>query len=82
MAQVVKNLPATQETQVQSWVGKMPWRRARQSTPAFLPGESPWAEEPGKVQSTGSQRVGHDGSDLASKTFLKHMLTLQMKKNI
>ena len=26
----------------------------------FLPGESPWAEEPGGLQSMGSQRVGHD----------------------
>ena len=29
------------------WVGKLPWRRAWQSTPVFLPGESPWTEEPG-----------------------------------
>ena len=34
-AQTVKNLPAVQET----WVGKMPWRRARQPTPVFLLGE-------------------------------------------
>jgi len=26
----------------------------------FLPGESPWTEEPGGLQSLGSQRVGHD----------------------
>ena len=29
-------------------------------TPGFLPGESPWTEEPGGFQSTGSHRVGHD----------------------
>ena len=29
------------------WVGKIPWRRTWQPTPVFLPGESPWAEEPG-----------------------------------
>ena len=29
-------------------------------TPAFLPGESPWTEEPGVLQSKRSQRVGHD----------------------
>ena len=28
------------------WVGKIPWKRARQPTPVFLPGESPWTEEP------------------------------------
>ena len=27
------------------WVVKMPWRRAWQPTPVFLPGESPWTEE-------------------------------------
>ena len=26
------------------WVGKIPWRRACQPTPVFLPGESPWTE--------------------------------------
>ena len=29
------------------WVGKIPWRRAWQLTPVFLPEESPWTEEPG-----------------------------------
>ena len=37
---MVKNLPAMQETWVPSWVGKIPWRRAWQPTPVFLPGES------------------------------------------
>ena len=30
-----------------AWVWKIPWRRAWQPTPGFLPGESPWMEEPG-----------------------------------
>ena len=37
--QMVKNLPAMQETWVQSWVEKIPWRREWQPTPVFLPGE-------------------------------------------
>ena len=37
-------------------VGKIPWRRAWQSTPVFLPGESPWTEVLGGLQSMGSQR--------------------------
>ena len=41
------------------WVGKIPWRRAWPCTPVFLPRESPWTEEPGRLQSLGSQRVGH-----------------------
>ena len=42
------------------WVGKIPWKRACQPTSAFLPGESPWKEEPGGLQSMRSQRVGHN----------------------
>ena len=33
----VKNLAATQETWVLSWVGKLPWKRKWQPTPVFLP---------------------------------------------
>ena len=47
VAQRLKNPPAMQETWVQFWVGKIPWRRAWQPTPIFVPGESPWTEEPG-----------------------------------
>ena len=47
------------------WVRKIPWRKAWQPTPVFLPGESHWAEEPGGLQSIGSHRVGHDWSNLA-----------------
>ena len=36
------------------------WRRAWQPTLVFVPGESPWTEEPDGLQSMGSQRVGHD----------------------
>ena len=35
-------------------------RRLWQPTPAFLPGESLWTQELGRIQSMGSQRVGHD----------------------
>ena len=56
VAQMVKNPPAVQET----WVGMISWRTEWQPTPVFLPGESPWTEEPGRLQSMGSQTVGHD----------------------
>ena len=36
------------------------WEEAWQPTSVFLPGESPWTEEPGRLQFTGSQRVGQD----------------------
>ena len=47
LAQLVKNPPVTRETWVQSWVGKIPWRRQRLPTPVLWPGEfhglySPW----------------------------------------
>ena len=40
VAQKVKNLPTVQEIQVQYLVGKIPWSRAWQPTPIFLPEES------------------------------------------
>ena len=62
VALVVKNPPVnagkTQETQVQ-W--KIPWRRAQQPTPVFLPGESHGQRSlVGYSQSAGLQRVGPD----------------------
>ena len=51
------------ETQVQSRVRKIHWRRKWLLIPLFLPGvpwEIPWTEEPGRLQSMVSQRVEHD----------------------
>ena len=59
VSQMVENLPAIGETQVRSWVEKIPWRREWLPIPVFLPGDfheqwslaacSPWGH-----------RVGHD----------------------
>ena len=38
----------------------IPWRRKKQPPPVFLSGESPWTQKPGRLQSMGSQRIGHD----------------------
>ena len=38
-------------------LGRFPWRRAWQPTLVFLQGESPWTEEPGGLQSMGSQEL-------------------------
>ena len=59
MTQLVKNLPAICETWVQSCVGKIPWRRESLPTPVFWPEETPWTEEPDRLQFMGLQRVGH-----------------------
>ena len=42
------------------WVGKILWRRKWQPTPVLLPGKFHGTEEPGRLQSMGSQRVRHD----------------------
>ena len=49
-----------QETWVQFLGQEDPWRRKWQTTPVFLPGESPWTEDPGRLQSMESQDMGHD----------------------
>ena len=58
MVLVVKNLPANagdvRDSGFNPWVGKIPWIREWLPTPVFLPGESPWTEEPGGLQSMGS----------------------------
>ena len=37
------------------WVGKIPWSRKRHATPSVFAWEVPWTEEPGGLQSLGSQ---------------------------
>ena len=58
MAQKVKNLPAIQETQVQSLGQEATLRREWQPTPV-LAWRIPWTKEPGRLQSMGLQRVSH-----------------------
>ena len=57
---LVKNLPALWETWVRSLGWEDPLEEGMEPTPVFLPGESSWTEEPGGLQSMGSQRVRHD----------------------
>ena len=59
-AKTVKNLPEMHKTWVQSLAWENPLDEGIQPSPVFLPGESLWTEKPGKLQSMGSQRVGHD----------------------
>ena len=60
VAQSVKNLPAVQETWVQSLGWEDPLEEDMAPTPVFLPGELPRTEEPGRLQSMGLQRVRHN----------------------
>ena len=52
-----------------------PWRRKWKPTLVFLPGKSPWTEEPGGLQSTGSQRIRHNRA-----TKQQHFLTQGQSK--
>ena len=58
MAQMVKNAPTMERPEFDPW--EDPLEKEMQPTPVFLPGASPWTEEPGGLQSMGSQRDGHD----------------------
>ena len=57
---MVKNLPAMQETWVQSLGQEVPLEMEMETHSSILAWKTPWTEEPGRLQSTGSQRVGHD----------------------
>jgi len=60
MAQMVKNLPTVQETQVQSLGQKDPLEKGMATQTSILVWRIPWTEEPGGLQSIGLQRVRHD----------------------
>ena len=68
VAQTIKHLPTMQET----WVQSLGWEDALEKEMAthssILAWNIPWTEEPGRLQSTGSQRVRHDR--VASLSFL------------
>ena len=56
----LKRLPAMWETQVQSLGQEDPLEKEMATHSKILAWRIPWTEEPGGLQSTGSQRVGHD----------------------
>ena len=60
MAQRLKRLPAIRETQVQSLGQEDPLEKEMVTHSSILAWRIPWMEKPGRLQSTGSQRVGHD----------------------
>ena len=60
VAQMVKCLPAMRETQVQSLSQEDPLEKEMATHSSTLAWKIPWMEEPGRPQSMGSQRVGHD----------------------
>ena len=66
---MVKNPPAKQEMWVRSLGWEDPLEEGIATHSSILAWTIPWREEPGGLQSTGLQRVGHDRSDLALSTY-------------
>ena len=57
---MVLNLPAMQEAWVLSLGGEDPLEKELATHSSILAWRIPWTEKPGRLQSMGSQRVGHD----------------------
>ena len=55
VAQIIKTLPTMQETWVRSLGWEDPLEERVSTHPVFLPGESPWTEEPDRLQSIRTQ---------------------------
>ena len=60
IAQLVNNPPAMQETPVRFLGWEDPLEKGTATHSSILAWRIPWTEEPGKLQSMGLQRVGHD----------------------
>ena len=60
VAQMVKNLPAMPETQVQSLGWENLLEKEMATHPSIVAWRIPWTEEPGALQSLGLQRLGHN----------------------
>ena len=60
VAQRLKCLPEMQETRVRSLGQEDPLEKEMATHSSILVWRIPWKEEPGRLQSMGSQRVGHD----------------------
>ena len=65
---MVKDLPAIQETWVQSLGQEDPLEEGMATHSSILAWRIPWTEEPGGLQSIGSHRVEHDRSTYAAAT--------------
>ena len=60
VAQTVKSLPAVRETGVRALCREDPLEKEMATHSSILAWKIPWMEEPGGLQSIGSQRVGHN----------------------
>ena len=73
VAQTLNNMPAMQETQVQSLGWEDLLKKETASHSSILAWRIPWTEEPGRPQSMESQRVGHDWTTNTSGSVVKNL---------
>jgi len=87
-AQTVKRLPSMQETRVQCLGWEDPLEKEMATHSSFLAWKIPWTEEPGRLQSMGSQRVRHNWATslslfIARKVVLwSGLYVFRMRKNV
>ena len=79
MAQTVKRLSTMRETWVQALGWEDPLEKEMAVHSRTIAWKIPWTEEPGRLQSTGLQRVGHDRATLLS-LFKKQQLEPDMEQ--
>ena len=77
VAQTIKNPFKCRRPGFDSWVGKIPWRRARQPTPVFLPGESH-----GQRNLAGYSPWGHKESDMTEQLSTAHEMSRWVESHL
>ena len=77
LAQMIKNPPAMQKTWVRPLGRDNPLEKEMATHSRVLAWRISWTEEPGRLQSVGSQRVRHDRDDLACKFLPQGLYTCQ-----
>ena len=76
---MVNNLPAVRETWVQSLCWEDPLEKGIATHSSILAWRIPWTEEPSRLQSTRSQRIGHDWATSLSFSFTRLIIATDLK---
>ena len=76
---MVKRLPAMRETWVRSLGGEDPLEKEMATHSSTLAWKIPWTEEPCRLQSMGSQRVGHDLATSLTQQLIIELRTLRSR---
>ena len=78
---MIKNLPVIQETQVWSLGWEDAMEKGMATCSSILSWRLPWTEEPGGLQSVGSQRIGHDWVSISALLTMPKPLTVWITIN-